>query len=64
MARNPIKDRVGCIIGYLEEGVNGETKILDRQGCILGYYDPRTDWTYYRNGSRYAQGNQVHSLMC
>jgi len=63
MAQTSIKDGRGQILGYLEEGASGETKVKDRQGCILGYYDPNRNVTFYKNGTKYAEGNDLRSML-
>ena len=38
MAREPIKDFAGRILGYIEYHGNGDSTVTDFYGRILGYY--------------------------
>jgi hypothetical protein len=58
-----IKDLRGRIVGYYSEGASGETNIKDPQGRILGYFDPAKNMTFHKNGTRYANGNNLRSLL-
>lgn len=38
MAKEPIKDFAGRILGYIDYHSNGDTTVTDFYGRILGYY--------------------------
>ena len=58
-----IKALNGSTIGYMEESSNGEVKIKDSSNRTLGVYKPRENATFLTNGAKYANGNNLRSLL-
>ena len=62
MAREPIKDWTGKIIGFTEWSGNKKW-LSDFYGRRLGYYDRSTNKTYEFSGRMVGQGDIVMTLL-
>ena len=58
--RQDLKDRLGRMLGYIEDR-GGRKEIRDRLGRMLGYYDGK--YTYDRLGHRIGQGDLLTTLL-
>jgi hypothetical protein len=58
-----LKDKSGRRIGEIKEQSSGKLVIYDRHGSRCGEYDPKTDVTRDRHGSKVGTGNLLATLL-
>jgi hypothetical protein len=63
MAKTPIKDFYGKVLGYIEDLPNGDQQLRDFYMKVLGKYDKAQDVTRDFYGRVVARGNQLSMLL-
>jgi hypothetical protein len=63
MARQIIKDRNFCIIGYIEDISGNRQKAMDSKFNVLGYFDDQRDVTTDAHFNVVGRGNMLAALI-
>ena len=58
-----LKDKNGHLIGKIKTKPDGTQEIRDKNGHYLGKYNPKTNFTYDKNGHKVGSGNLLSSLL-
>jgi hypothetical protein len=59
-----IRDRVGNVVGHIENRPNGDQILRDTDNQVRGYYDYKGDYTRDADQNIVAKGNKLRSLIC
>ena len=61
--KKELRDKYGSRIATLKTRTDGKMEIYDKYGTIRGQYDPRSDETRDKYGSRVGYGNLLTTLV-